>query len=195
MLLLVSCFLFFFIVKRYGAFVYTAIQIKLLLYYIKCWRNFLGSGLNPKEAYISLEKEKQNFCVELGYYIKRARECRGRATTAKKCTKKTVMHVQRCFFADVNLLFLCCSLLAVAVAKTPYCCHPEILLPWQLDVTLPSPCAAAQRGLRNYWKVRSISEKSILEPNLSVKPIVQDLQLIISINHETSYISIPKNKC
>ena len=34
----------------------------------------------------------------------------------------------------------------------------------------------------------------MLEPNLSVKPKVQDLQLIISINHETSYISIPKSK-
>ena len=29
-------------------------------------------------------------------------------------------------FADLNLLFL----FAVTVAKTPYCCHPEILLPW-----------------------------------------------------------------
>lgn len=57
--------------------------------------------------------------------------------------------------------------------------------------------AAVQRGLSNYWKVLSISDKSIFEPNLSVnfvKPKVQNLQLIISINHETSYISILKNK-
>ena len=48
------------------------------------------SGLNPKRLYVSLEKEKQNFCVVLTNSIKRAREisCRSRATTAKNCTKK-----------------------------------------------------------------------------------------------------------
>ena len=48
------------------------------------------SGLNPKGPYLSLEKEKEIFCVVLTYSIKRAREisCRSRATTAKKCTKK-----------------------------------------------------------------------------------------------------------
>ena len=100
------------------------------------WRNFLGSGLNPKETYISLEKEKQNFCVELAYSIKRARECRGRATTAKKCTKQRDARAKMFFRRSkpiVSLLFA----VAVAVAKTPYCCHPEILLPWQRDITIP----------------------------------------------------------
>ena len=54
------------------------------------------SGLNPQGPYLSLEKEKQNFCVVPTYSmysIKRASEirkfyCRSRATTAKKCTKK-----------------------------------------------------------------------------------------------------------
>ena len=48
------------------------------------------SGLNPKRLYVSLEKEKQNFCVVLTNSIKRACEisCRSRATTAKNCTKK-----------------------------------------------------------------------------------------------------------
>ena len=48
------------------------------------------SGFNPKGQYVSLEKEKQNFCVVLTYSIKREQEvsCRGCATTAKKCTKK-----------------------------------------------------------------------------------------------------------
>ena len=46
-------------------------------------------GLNPKRPYVSLEKEKENFCVVLTYSIKRAPEirkfsCRGRDTTAKK---------------------------------------------------------------------------------------------------------------
>ena len=32
------------------------------------------SWLNPKGSYVSLEKEKQNFCVVRTYSIKRARE-------------------------------------------------------------------------------------------------------------------------
>ena len=38
------------------------------------WAKF--SGLNPKGLYVSLEKEKQNFCVVLAYSIKWAREMR-----------------------------------------------------------------------------------------------------------------------
>ena len=154
------------------------------------------SGLNPKGPYVSLEKEKQNFCVVVTYSIKRAREIRkfhvAVVQQRLRNVQKSVMHVQRCFFADLNLLFLCCSpsplqkLPIVVIQK--FCYHGNVTLQF------PSLCAAAQRGLSNYWKVRSISEKSILEPNLSVTPKVQDLRLIISINHETSYISIPKNK-
>ena len=42
-------------------------------------------GLTPKVPYLSLEKEKEIFCVVFTYSIKRVREI---ATTAKKCTKK-----------------------------------------------------------------------------------------------------------
>ena len=42
-------------------------------------------GLMPKVPYLSLEKEKEIFCVVFTYSIKRVREI---ATTAKKCTKK-----------------------------------------------------------------------------------------------------------
>ena len=34
------------------------------------------SGLNPKGPYLSLEKEKETFCVVLTYSIKRAHEIR-----------------------------------------------------------------------------------------------------------------------
>ena len=34
------------------------------------------SGLNPKGPYLSLEKEKENFCVVLTYSINQAREIR-----------------------------------------------------------------------------------------------------------------------
>ena len=57
------------------------------------------SGLNPKGPYVSLEKEKENFCVVLTYSIKRAHEIRKfhvavvQQRLAKKCTKK-----RDCFF-------------------------------------------------------------------------------------------------
>ena len=82
------------------------------------------SGLNPKGRYLSLEKEKENFCVVFTYSIRQAREI-GKFHVAVVQqwlinVQKSVMHVQSCFL----LLF------AVAVVKTPYCCDPEILLPW-----------------------------------------------------------------
>ena len=60
--------------------------------------------LNSRGPYVSLEKEKQNFCVVLSYYLKRAREIRKfhvavvqqRLRNVQKC----VMHVQRCFFCQ-----------------------------------------------------------------------------------------------
>ena len=92
------------------------------------WAKF--SGLNPKGPYVSLEKEKENFCVVLTYSIKRAHEIRKfhvavvQQRRAKKCTKK-----RDCFFfcQSKPIAFL---LFAVAVAQTPCCCDPEILLPW-----------------------------------------------------------------
>ena len=36
------------------------------------WRNFLG--LNPKGPFLSLEKEREDFCVVFTYSVKRSRE-------------------------------------------------------------------------------------------------------------------------
>ena len=43
--------------------------------------------------------------------------------------ENSVMHMQSCSFANVNL-FLCAVLIGIAavIAKTPYFCVPEILL-------------------------------------------------------------------
>ena len=61
--------------------------------------------------------------------MKRAREIRKFHVAVVKQrlrdVQKSVKRVQRYFFANLDTL-----LFAVAVAKTPYCCHPEILLPW-----------------------------------------------------------------
>ena len=71
------------------------------------------SGLNPKGPYVSLEKEKQNFCVVLTYSIKRAREIRKFHVAVLqqrlRNVQKSMMHVQRCFFANLNLSLFGCS--------------------------------------------------------------------------------------
>ena len=55
------------------------------------------SGLNPKGPYLSLEKEKENFCVVLTYSIKRAREIRkfhvAVVQQRLRNVQKSVMHV------------------------------------------------------------------------------------------------------
>ena len=71
------------------------------------------SALNPKGPYVNLEKGKQNFCFVLIYSIKRACEIRKFHVAVMqqwlRNVQKSLMHVPRCFFANVNLLFFCCS--------------------------------------------------------------------------------------
>ena len=63
------------------------------------------SGLNPKGPYVSLEKEKENFCVVLTYSIKRAREIRkfhvAVVQQRLRNVQTSVMHVQRWFFLPI----------------------------------------------------------------------------------------------
>ena len=66
------------------------------------------SGLNPKGPYLSLEKEKEIFCVVLTYSIKRAREIRkfhvAVVQQRLRNVQKSVMYVQSCvFLANLNL--------------------------------------------------------------------------------------------
>ena len=67
------------------------------------------SGLNPKGPYLSLEKEKENFCVLLTYSIKRAREIMkfhvAVVQQRLRNIQKSVMQVQSFFSANLNLLF------------------------------------------------------------------------------------------
>ena len=55
------------------------------------------SVLNPKGPYVSLEKEKENFCAVLTYSIKRARETRKFHVVVMqqrlRNVQKSVMHV------------------------------------------------------------------------------------------------------
>ena len=63
------------------------------------------SGLNPKRAYLSLEKE--NFCVVLTHSIKRACEIRkfhvAVVQQRLRNVQKSVMHVQSCFFFFLSI--------------------------------------------------------------------------------------------
>ena len=71
------------------------------------------SGLNPKGPYLSLEKEKEIFCVVLTYSIKRAREIRkfhvAVVQQRLRNVQKSVMHVQSCFFSQSKPVSFYCS--------------------------------------------------------------------------------------
>ena len=90
------------------------------------------SGKNLKGPYVSIEKEKDTFCVVLTYSIKQASEIRKFHVAV---VQQQLRNVQKKHDARAKLFF-CQSkcivflLFTVAVSKTPYCCHPEILLPW-----------------------------------------------------------------
>ena len=80
---------------------------------------------------MSLEKEKENFCVVLTYSIKWAREIRKFHVSIMqqglRNVQKGMMHGQSFLLPILtNSFFL---LFTVAVAKTPCCCDPEMLLP------------------------------------------------------------------
>ena len=85
--------------------------IDLIHYHLicqQCSRYFLG--LNPKGPYLSLEKEKENFCVVFTYSFKPVREIRrfhvAVVQRRLRNVQKSVMHVQSCCFVNINLLLL-----------------------------------------------------------------------------------------
>ena len=81
-----------------------------------------------------LEKGKENFCVL--YSIKRSRETRKFHVAVLqrrlRDVQKSVMHVQSCCFANINLL-LCGR---PRCRQRRRCLSSEILLPWKRDDTL-----------------------------------------------------------
>ena len=113
-------------------------------------------GLNPKGPYLSLEKEKENFCVVITYSIKAGEwnwevSWRSRATTAKKCTKRCDARAQLVFCQSkpVNQKF-CYHSNVTSHFSTLYCC-------FAVDVT------AAMLVIRNksitlLWEVKPAFE-------------------------------------
>ena len=83
------------------------------------WAKF--SGLNPKGPYLSLEKEKETFCVVFTYSVKRVH--------VTVLCKKSVMHVQSCCFTNINLLLF-----------LPFSLPSPSLLPKLLFVVIQKSC-------------------------------------------------------
>ena len=78
--------------------------------FVRCCQIF---WVKSDRTVCKFRKSKTNFCVVLTYSIKRAREIRKFhvAVVQQRLRKvqNSVMHVQSFFFANLNLLFLCCS--------------------------------------------------------------------------------------
>ena len=86
---------------------------KLHWSYLICQMLAKFSGSNPNGLYLGWENEKETFCFVLTYFIKWAHEIRKYHVAVMqqllRNAQKSVMHMQSCFFADLNLLFCCCS--------------------------------------------------------------------------------------
>ena len=75
------------------------------------------SGIEPERT-VSKFKKRRSFCAVFHYSIKRAREVRkfhvAVAQRRLRNVPKSMMHVQSCCFADINVFFFA-VLVAVAV--------------------------------------------------------------------------------
>ena len=109
--------------------------IDLISFNLICQMLAKFSGLNRKWPYVSLEKEKEKSCVVLTYSIRWASEIRKfHVAVVQQWLRnilKSVMHVQRCFFANLNLLLFFCSPLLLQklpiVAIQKFCYHGNMM--------------------------------------------------------------------
>ena len=93
-------------------------------------------GINPKgPSCLSLEKEKENFCVLLTYSIMWAHEIRMFHVPVMqqglRNVRKSVMHVQSFVFANLKQFFFCCSPLPLqklpVVVIQKFCYHSNMM--------------------------------------------------------------------
>ena len=75
-------------------------QTSLILFHLICQMLAKFSGLNPKGPYLSLEKERETFCVVFTYSVKQVHEIRKFHVAIVqrwlKNVQKSVMHVSSC---------------------------------------------------------------------------------------------------
>ena len=85
------------------------------------------SGFNPNGQYVSLEKEKQNFCVVLTYSIKREHESRKFHVVV---VQQQLRNVQKSviFFGNLKHITTVFLLFTVTVAKLiqKFCYHGNV---------------------------------------------------------------------
>ena len=89
----------------------TSILFNFMLF-VKCWRNF--SGVESERTLSKFRKRQRKFYVVFTYSLRRAREIKWRFHVVVvhrrlRNVQKGVMHVQRCCFANLNLLVFCRS--------------------------------------------------------------------------------------
>ena len=95
-------------------------QTSLILFHLICQMLAKFSGLNPEGPYLSLENERETFCVVFTYSIKQVHEIRKFHVAV---VQRWLKNVQSCCFADINLLLFCCSR-----CRRRCCCLSSLLL-------------------------------------------------------------------
>ena len=91
--------------------------------------SMLSLGLYPKRPYLSLEKEKENFCVVFTYSLKRAREIRYFHVVVvqwrKRIVQKNMMQMQSYCFAHCCPRCRCLLKLTIVVIQK-FCYHGNV---------------------------------------------------------------------
>ena len=91
--------------------------------------SMLSLGLYPKGPYLSLEKEKENFCVVFTYSLKRAREIRYFHVVVvqwrKRIVQKNMMQMQSYCFAHCCPHCRCLLKLTIVVIQK-FCYHGNV---------------------------------------------------------------------
>ena len=108
--------------------------IDLISFHLVC--QILGkfSGLNQKGPYVSLEKEKQNFCFVLTYSIRWAREIAVVQQWLRNYILKNMIMCKDFFFANLNLMFF--FLFAAMLQKLPIAAIQKFCYHGDMNVTL-----------------------------------------------------------
>ena len=95
--------------KSEFALLQTLSRLFQLVQFVKCWQLFLE--LNSKRLHQSSGKEKESCCLVFPSSTKREIRHFHVVVVQRRLrnVQKSVMHVQSCCFANLNLLLFCCS--------------------------------------------------------------------------------------
>ena len=144
------------------------------------------SGLIPKGPYLSLEKEKETFCVVFTYSVKLVHVAV--VQQQLKNVRKRVMYVQSCCFAKINLLHSCRSL-----CLRRHCCLSSFFLwsknfatmeTWRHTSPLYWTQASMLFNLKNEWRTWAWNiERLILCQTWLASLRVDSTELVDRVTH------------